>query len=926
MVDEAEPLLGGAELMTLSPSVNGVDTGSLKRHARPRLVAPVDLKDLEPSGQSTRRPTAQLTTSAVVAASKLRVPRSRRPFVPRLALNLRLDEDYGLALVSAPAGYGKTAALSSWASQHVDHLAWLTCDRADAKPSRFMRGLLSAIALRWPGVAEHAFDLLEHDGADTCDVAVALANGLATIGSPGVIVVDDLHLAAPDPAVLMALIEALPHDFRFVAGTRLDPPLPLSRLRLRGDLLELRSHALTFAAAELSEFFALQGLELTDAELSRLQEVTEGWPAGAQLAALALERGVELEGLVHAFARTDHTVSDFLVSETLAGLPRELVEFLTKTSVLDVFDAELCAAVTGNEDSKRLLDHLIASSMFIVSLGESSGSYRYHNLLRGVLRARLASSGTTELHAAHDQACKALEDRGDELGALQQAMAMNDADRAGRLVRSVLRRSTRRPDDGGITLRAIRRWLHEYGEGTIETDPVWVMELLLGLITSSDSDEELVWMERIQAVHPHADGELGALIEMVRAVHHEHLGQPLEAIVRLRDAGEAVGRTRVDEGPLAHLDVLMAGAHLQAGQAPEALVILERAMAHPCGDVVADRVRGPGIAALAAAVEGELTRADHLARHAVHAADQLGLGDLEPGRVLANLAIAEVHLERDDHGTAECLLHRVNETSDGWLRSPLQSLITLHRAKVARVSGDQETADSLLDEIQCRYAQPDAAIRQVIGQEAVAHALRFDPPKAAPLIDELDQDRVNTKVLRVRLALLDHDDRGAAALLADLPPAATLRARVERALLRALSVLSRDVDSANRQLHVALEVGQPERLVRTFVDLVPGVHDLLLACTPAPAQRRYVEDLLAATGRVLPPSRAEAVPALVDPLSPREVVVLRYLGSRLTYREIASVLYVSVNTLKSHVRSIYRKLEVTSRGDAVEAGRSIGLI
>ena len=251
----------------------------------------------------------------------------------------------------------------------------------------------------------------------------------------------------------------------------------------------------------------------------------------------------------------------------------------------------------------------------------------------------------------------------------------------------------------------------------------------------------------------------------------------------------------------------------------------------------------------------------------------------------------------------------------------LHSLITLYQAKVARMLGDEIGAEALLGQARRCYAEPDAAVRQTFGEEAVAQALRFDPSKAAPLIAELDQDRVGTQVLRVRLALVDHDDRAAAALLADLPPATTRRTRVERGVLCALSVLARDVERANGHLREALDAGQPERLIRTVVDQAPGVHHLLLSCTPAASQERYVEDLLAATSRILPPARADVAPALVEPLSPREVIVLRYLCSRLTYREIAAALYVSLNTLKSHVRSMYRKLAVASRADAVDVGR-----
>ena len=218
----------------------------------------------------------------------------------------------------------------------------------------------------------------------------------------------------------------------------------------------------------------------------------------------------------------------------------------------------------------------------------------------------------------------------------------------------------------------------------------------------------------------------------------------------------------------------------------------------------------------------------------------------------------------------------------------LHSLITLHQAKLARVLGDEIGAEALLGQARRCYTEPDAAVRQMFGEEAVAQALRFDPSTAAPLIAELDQQHVATHVLRARLALVDHDDHAAAALLADLPPATTRRTRVERGVLRALSALARDIEQANTHLREALDAGQPERLISTIVDQAPGVHHLLMSCTPAASQRRYVEDLLAATRRILPPTRSDVASALVEPLSPREVNVLRYLCSQLTYREIAA--------------------------------------
>ena len=239
---------------------------------------------------------------AVVAATKLTIPGSRQPLVPRPELGARLDGDHRMALVSAPAGYGKTATLSSWAHERAPSVAWLSCDPSDAEPTRFMAGLLAAISTRWPGAADDALVLLDRDGNDLYDAAVAVANELADVDGAGVIVVDDLHLATPSRAVLAAFIDALPANVMFVAGTRSDPPLSLARLRLHGDLLELRTADLRFTPAETARFFELRGVTMATDELLRLHHLTEGWPAGVQLAAIALRARRRLR-LVHGRPR-----------------------------------------------------------------------------------------------------------------------------------------------------------------------------------------------------------------------------------------------------------------------------------------------------------------------------------------------------------------------------------------------------------------------------------------------------------------------------------------------------------------------------------------------------------------------------------------------------------------------------------------------
>ncbi len=791
-----------------------------------------------------------------------------------------------------------------------------------------MTSLLTAISTRWPGVADDAFVLLDRDASNTHDPAVSVANELAALDVDGVIVVDDLHLAGPPPKTLTAFIEALPAGFRLLTGTRSDPALSLSRFRLRGELLELRGDDLRFAPTEMSDFFALHDVPLTDDELHRLHGLTEGWAAGAQLAAIALQRAGGRDQFFEAFATTDRAMGDFLVTEVLDNLPSEVVDFLVTTSVLETFDADLCAAVTGRDDAALLLDRLVTANLFVVPLDDSGRWYRYHHLFGAFLRARLAFNGQARVRAVHDRACTALEESGDLTGALHHAMTIGDVEHAGRIVRLAIDRSMSMSDGPDVTARAVRLWLQALGATFVETDPAWVVEMLIGLISLVGPEDAPHWLERVQAAHPNADGELKALIQGAWSEHYQHRAQPLAAIPHSYAALDAVGGSPPNRSllPLAHTALVR--AHLQAGQFDEARSTVGHALARTTGNPVADCVRNPAQAAYLAAADGELSRARDLAASAIETADRLGLAIWEPGRIFAGLALVDVHLERNEQELALRVLADVKKASVASHRLTLQSMVLLREAEVARVLGDGAASEALLAQTRLCFTDPDAGATRVFDEEAVAQALRFDPSKVPALLAALDHDRLPARMAQVRLALLERDAPGAAALLADLPAATTRRQRVERAVLRALSERENSVDQVNIHLQAAVEEGRPDWLIRSIIDQGPDVGELLASFTPDGSQERYVDALLAAAADhvVLASLKPETPEILVDPLSARELTVLRYLCSRLTYQEIASALYVSLNTLKSHVKSVYRKLDVASRAEAVDAGRRLGVI
>ena len=296
-----------------------------------------------------------------------------------------------------------------------------------------------------------------------------------------------------------------------------------------------------------------------------------------------------------------------------------------------------------------------------------------------------------------------------------------------------------------VAVGAVRLWLHEFGATFVETEPAWVVEFVIGLITLTGPDDAPSWLERVRRAHPDADGELTALIEGAWNEHHQYRGQPLEALRHLRLAMDAVGGVPSNRGLLPLLYASTARAYIQAGELDQAGAVLERALAHPVGNPLTDEVRHPGIAAFVAAAAGELSAAEALARSVARSADEFDLRSLEVGRIFAGLALAELHLERGDDEQAVQMLEEVTRASDASHRPTLQSLVTLHRAKLARVLGDEAVAAALLAETRLLYPDADVAVRQVLGEEAVAQALRFDPAKAAALLGDLDQGRVTTR-------------------------------------------------------------------------------------------------------------------------------------------------------------------------------------
>ena len=375
-------------------------------------------------------------------STKLYVPREQPGFIPRPRLVEALDEGLtpGLVLVCAPAGCGKTVLLADWARRGRWPVAWLSLDAADNDPARFWRHVIAALDQARPGIGERVGALLGPPAPSSFEgLVTALINELAAqSGQDAVLLVlDDYHLIAANQvhAPLEFLVEHLPPGLRLVLASRSDPPLPLARLRARGQLAELRGGSLRFTQEEAAALLGeAVGGELPTAAVAGLAARTEGWAAGLQLAALSLRGQVDPAGFVAAFSGSHRYVLDYLTEEVLGRQGEQVRTFLLETSVLDKLSGGLCDAVTGRPGSQAMLEQVERANLFLVPLDEVRGWWRYHHLFADLLRARLREQQPSRVTALHRSAAAWCEEHGLADDAVQHALASGDSVWAARLI------------------------------------------------------------------------------------------------------------------------------------------------------------------------------------------------------------------------------------------------------------------------------------------------------------------------------------------------------------------------------------------------------------------------------------------------------------------------------------------------------------
>ena len=896
-------------------------------------------------------------------ASKYRVPPRR----PATVARARLVEALGavpreaLTLVSAPAGFGKTTLLTEWLAAAAPGgvaAAWVSLDRRDDDPRLFWTYVVTAIRAAADGLGDGALQQLAGTPSSTDAALVALLNDLATLPRDLVLVLDDLHLVEATAVHdgLAFLLEHRPPQLHLVLATRVDPPLPLARLRARGDLLEVRAADLRFTAEEAAAYLnGPMGLALSARDVVTLGGRTEGWVAALQLAALSLQGRDDPSGFIAGFAGDDRHVVDYLAEEVLGRQPADVRDFLLETSILERLCGPLCDAVTGRGDGRAALVALERANLFLVPLDDRREWYRYHHLFADVLRSHLVHERGGGVGGLHRRASTWFEAGGDVGEAVRHALAAGDVDRAAGLMERAMTAMRRARREGELA-----GWVRALPEEVVAVRPVLAVAFV-GVLAQVGAFE---------TVEKRLD-------DLDRTLRPDGGGWPTEP---------APGLVVVDEpgwaSVPADVELYRAALALSRGDVDGTVTHAREALSlvPPGNDLT--RAAAGALLGLASWTRGELAAA-HAAytesvaglRRAGHLADVLGccitLGDLRraqgrlaeaeqtyrwaldlaaeatpPLRGTADMhvGLAGVLLERDDRaGAAACLAaaERLGERG-GLPQNPYRSRVTAARLRAAE--GDLDAALALLDEADRVYdgdyspnVAPVPAVRARLrlrrGELRAAEAWARERGLSADDEPSYLREYEHLTVARILLARHRAAPDGAALdqatrLLDRLRAAAEAGERdaavVEALVLQALVRHARgDARAALAALHRAVTLAEPAGLVRVFADEGAPMAALLTALRrtgDAPAVRR----LLAATAPTGadPHRRGE----LVDPLTERELDVLRLLASDLAGPEMARALFVSLNTLRTHTKNVYAKLGVNSRRAAVRRARELDLL
>jgi LuxR family maltose regulon positive regulatory protein len=911
--------------------------------------------------------------SAPILATKLFVPPPRPNLVlrPRLIerLNAGLNAGSRLTLISAPAGFGKTTLVSEWFADSQRPVAWLSLDEGDNDPAQFLMYLVAALQTLAPKIGTGVLATLQSPQPPPIEsVLTALINEITNLPENFVLVLDDYHMIDSKQVdeALTFLLNHLPPRIHMVITTREDPYLPLARLRARGQLTELRAADLRFTPTEAADFLnQVMGLNLSVDDITALETRTEGWIAGLQLAAISMQGHQDTVSFIQSFTGSHHFVLDYLIEEVLKHLHEHIRSFLLQTAILDMLCVPLCNTVTEREDGKEMLGTIERNNLFLIPLDDKRQWYRYHHLFADVLQTHLIESQPEQVSGLHQRASVWYEQNSLRSDAIRHSLAAKDFEHAADLIELAWPGT----EDGSIQSAIWLGWAKALPDDLTHARPVLNVGYayaLLGIGEMETAEARLKdaerWLKQADPIGVQLETQS---IEMVVVDKERFKSLPETIAIGRAYIAQAFGKiSETIKYASQVLELVPEGDAYRREQASMMLGMTYWAT----GDLeAAERVFAEYTMKLRKAgnirdaIDTTVVLADirmtlgHL-QEAISTCEQLmqfvmDLGEpISPDTADLHRKLSELYLEQLDLDFAAQHLQKSKELGE---KTELPVWRYRWFFSQARFSETQENLDGALallneaEKLHIRTPLPDLypisamKARIWVAQDKLAKAQEWVLEQGLSPDDDLSFLREFEHITLARILIaqyqkdrMDNSIQTVMRLLDRLLLAAEKGSRmgtvIEILALQALAHQAQgNITSALLPLERALTLAEPESYVRTFANEGKEMAQLLLNAASYGVKSDYIgklfnafEDKVQKSGDKCDQPHAQQ---LIEPLSERELEVLRLLRTDLNGPEIAREYMVSLSTVRTHIQHIYTKLGVNDRRAAVRRAEELNL-